>query len=230
MPSFLKKQYGRKHKKVVFLIGGWTYTPAMLWITAKILESNGYYCITYTYHNEVFSPNTTKTVKELLAIKKAILQQISILKAQGLDSFSVFGTSLGTIPAILVANESSDITKVILNTSGADTAESVWSWDAVIPGFKENLKQQNFTKEQLVAAWKSISPQYNMDNLQGKSILIYLAKKDELIPYEQGERLLQLLQERKYPYEVVVNGWLNHGFTGILNLLNAKRYLHFLTD
>jgi len=224
------KYFGNSNKKVVLLIGGWTYTQSIMWLPSKILARHGYYCITYTYPVETFSTDFKKTVNDLTEIKNEILHDIEQLKKAGYESFSVFGTSLGTVLATLVANESSEITKVILNTTGADTAISVWSWDNVVPGFKKALLEQNLTLEKLTHYWRPISPRFHMDKLQGKKLLIYLAKNDQIIPYSQGEALIQKCKEYNYNYQVIINNYFNHGLTGIYNLLNLRSYLKFLED
>lgn len=230
MPKIHTTHHGKKNKKVIFLIGGWTYKPRLLWLPAIILKRSGYYCITYTYPNDTFSPNYQKTVKDLLEIKKDILLKIKQLKEEGYKTFYVFGTSLGTVLATLVANESSDVSKIILNTTGADTAESVWSWDKINLYFKQDLHKQNITLEKLINHWKPISPQFNMDKLRDKDILIYLSKNDELIPYSQGEKFVEKCKENKYNYRVVINQHLKHGLAGMYNLLNANIYLRFLDE
>lgn len=228
MSFFHINSYGHNNKDVVFLLPGWHNKAWMFWIYAKILEFNGYCCLIYEYNDEVLSPNTGKTVDSLTTIRDDILKKISNLEKQGKDKFIVFGSSLGSVIALMVANKSSEITHVILNTVGEDVAQTIWSWDKIFPYFKKNLIKQGFTLAKLQTAWKEIAPKNNIDNLTNKKILIYLSRKDEVIPFFLGENLVHKLKNKKYSCVVIVNRYLNHLLTGLYNLLNAKVYLQFL--
>jgi esterase/lipase len=228
MQNFHIAEYGKRNDKVVLLLGGWTYQPWLLGMFGRLLALNGYYCIAYTYDDEVFSPDYKKTVTSLVGIKDAILEHIDALKAGGRDTFYVFGTSLGTILATMVANESPDVSKVILNTTGADVAKSVWTWDDVKPWFKNALVKQGLTEQELVEHWRPIAPVSNIRNLRRKPILIYLAQKDRTIPFDQGRVLVSKLDVLGAPYDVVINRSMGHAMAGLFNLANAGRYVKFL--
>lgn len=58
-----------------------------LWPASKILEKNGFYCISYAYDNEVFSSNVSKTVESMILIKNDILNTIKQLKKKGYKEF-----------------------------------------------------------------------------------------------------------------------------------------------
>lgn len=228
MPSFRTLSFGTQNKSVVFMLSGWHTRFWMFWLFAKILELNGFQCILYEYDDDVLSPNTQKTVKSLLSIRDDILHKIEVLKKDGCTEFSIFGTSLGSNISLLVANRSKDISHVILNTTGIDIAETIWSWQSVFPYFKEMLLKNNYTLERLQEEWKPISPRHNIDNLKNKDILVYVSKKDEIIPYYLGKQLLEAFKERNYSYKTIVNTQLNHFFTGVYNLFNCSIYSQFL--
>jgi esterase/lipase len=228
MQNFHLAEYGKRNDKVVLLLGGWTYQPWLLGIFGRLLALNGFYCVAYTYDDEVFSPDYKKTLVSLTSIKDAILEHIEALKAEGRDTFYVFGTSLGTILATMVANESPDVSKVILNTTGADVAKSVWTWDSVKPWFKHALVKQGLEEKDLVEHWRTIAPVNNIRNLKRKPTLVYLAQNDRTIPFDQGRILVSKLDVLDVPYEVVINRHLGHAAAGLLNLTKAGRYVKFL--
>ena len=220
--------HGRRNTKIIFLLEGWQTKLWMYWIFAKIFERNNYYCITYAYDKGVLSPDTFQTVQNITIIADDILNKIETLKKEGYRNFSIFGTSLGALIALFVADKSKDVSKIILNMTGADIAEAIWSWDSVNPHFKKSLLEQSYTLEKLRNVWKPISPMHNIQHLKNKKILIFLSKNDELIPYHLGEKLLQEFERRKYDYKVIVNHHFKHFFTGVINLCNSKEYLGFL--
>lgn len=228
MALFRTHTYGHKNKPVVFLIGGWTYRPALLWPFALYLARKGFYCVTYTYDNSVFSPDYQKTTADLTTIKNSIVAHIAQLKADGHHTFAIFGTSLGSALASTVANESADVSKIILNTTGGDIAESVWTWDIIKPWFKNDLLGQRVTLAKLKDYWRPISPIYHTNRTVGKKALIYLARKDKLIPYAQGKALAKQLAADGCQCELIINKYLNHQIAGLYNLMRARRYVRFL--
>jgi esterase/lipase len=228
MQNFHIDEFGKRNDKVVLLLGGWTYQPWLLAIFARLIALRGYYCIAYTYDDDVFSPDYKKTVDSLLGLKDEILTHIKELHAGGRDTFYVLGTSLGSILAVLVANESPEISKVVLNTTGGDVAKTVWSWDVVKPWFKNALLKQQLTEKDLIEYWKPISPLYNLKNLKNKEVLVYLAQNDRTIPFDQGRALVSKLDVLGAPYEVVINRRLSHAQAGLFNLANTRRYVSFL--
>ena len=199
----------------------------MFYPISKLLEINGFYCLTYSYPTTVFSPKAQRTVHNLLHIRNAILHKIAALKKEGYNDFSLFGTSLGSLIALLIANESPDVNKIILNTASINLAQNVWDWDKTIPEFKTKLLKQKLTLTKLKKLWHPISPLNNLDHLHGKKILIYLSQKDEVIPCQPLEIHKQMAQ-RHYSYKLIITNTVGHVFTSTYNLLNAPIYLDFL--
>lgn len=223
-------EMGKNNKKVIFLLAGWYNKPWMFWLFSQILSHNGWYCITYTYDGDVFSPNTKATSNYLCDIRDEVLLRINKLKNNGYMDFSVFGTSLGSIVALMVANQSPDITRVILNTTGVDVSEAVWGWEKENVSFKQELLNQNLTLGELKRLWHEITPASNFNKLKNKKLLIYLSLRDEVIPFDLGERLVKEFEKRRYDYTLVTNTRLKHFYAGAYNLLNAGRYLTFLNE
>ncbi len=230
MFAFRSRAYGKNNKKVVFLLAGWTMTLWQMWLFSKILEWHGYFCITYVYDWQLLTPNVEWTRENCLQVKSNILQVIEKLKKEGYNTFYIFGTSLGSVLSLMVANSSPDISKVILNLAGADLAEVVWSWDRAVKGFKNDLQRQNVSLPLLKTAWKILSVIDNSDNMQDKKILMYLSRKDEIIPYEQSLKLIDIFKERKYNFKVISIFHFNHLLTFVFNLFHFKVYVDFLSD
>jgi len=227
--SFRKKIFGEKNKKVIFLLTGWGNKIFQYIFVIKVLTERGYRCIVYEYDKEILSSDIAKTVKNFFKVKKDILNSIKLLKNQGIKEFSVFGTSLGSVLTFLVANNSKEIKKLVVNLTGADLAEVVWSWDNVRgSNIKKELIARNIDLLKLKNSWKILSPINNIKNLKDKKILIYISKKDELIPYRQSLQLIDQLKYLDCQIKVVTNKHLNHILSGTKNLLKFNRYLTFL--
>ncbi|MBI3290312.1 alpha/beta hydrolase [Candidatus Microgenomates bacterium] len=226
--KFRSASVGKRNKRVVFLLTGWHNKIWEYWITAKTLQLNGFNCVTYEYDGDTLSPNTKQTVEKVTAIEEDILEKIKKLKERGHSEFAIFGTSLGSLIALMVGNRSPDVSKIILNTTGSDLAQTVWSWDKVNKGFKEKLIDEDLTLDRLEKIWRKITPINNVDNLKNKKLLIYLSEKDEIIPFVLGRELVEDLKKKNYDTTVIVNPYLDHFLTGAIDLFKANTYLKFL--
>lgn len=228
MSKYQIKREGIGNRKVVFLMTGWHIRLWMYSLFSRILVKNNFYCITYAYDSDVFSPDIEKTNTQLKIIRDAVLDDIKRLKKEGYSDFSIFGTSLGSMISLMIADKSPEINRIILNTTGIDVVDNVWAWDKVNPVFKNALIAGGITIEKLRKQWREITPANNIDNLRGKKILVYLAENDEIIPYKLGMRLINEFDKKNYDYKLIKNKKLNHFFTGLYNLSNPKVYLDFL--
>lgn len=132
--------------------------------------------------------------------------------------------------ALMVADRSPDISKVILNLTSSHPAEAVWTWDKINPGFKQDLQRQHITLNELRRLWDPIAPTNNIGHLKGKQILIYLAKHDRLAPYDRGIELVNKVEQAGYNFRLVINQHGGHILAGFYNLVNANTYLSFLRN
>lgn len=227
--NFYTYTQGEDHEKVVFLLAGWRTPMQQFLPIASRLAGKGFYTVTHAYDNDVISSDAKRTVKNLESVQDHILGEIDTLKGAGHTSFSIFGSSLGGLVGAMAANKSEDIQKIILNTAGADIAESVWSWEPhEHGGLKQGLMDRGMTLENLRETWKPVSTINNIDNFDGKQTLIYLAKRDKAIPREQGRRLLERLDEQGNEYTLIENKLLGHFSAAVYNLVRSKRYVEFL--
>ena len=128
----------------------------------------------------------------------------------------------------MVASTLPQVDKLILNLSGSDLAEITWSWDNVIPGFKDTLREQNITLPKLKKAWLPLSPYHNLKKVTVNNILIYLSAQDELIPFNSQQELLQSLQKKRIYIEAIINERHGHMVSGAINLLRFPVYINFL--
>jgi hypothetical protein len=227
MKLYQEKIFGSDNQRVIFLLGGWGTRPWMLWPVSKILQMSGFFCVNYTFDDQVLTPNMKITVKNIVRIKQVIKRKIRLLSQRGITDFSLFGTSLGAWIGTLVANEEPLIRKVILNTPGIDAAQSMWGWGKILPKFKQELVSYYPTLEDLKKEIFKINPINQIGKLQDKEIMIYISTKDEMV-YCSPDKVKEILHRYKYKYKLFENNYLGHQGTGIVNLLNAPRYLVFL--
>lgn len=223
-----KNRYGVNKKKVVFLLSGWQGTQAQHWLFSKLIEKSGYNCITYTYDKEILDPNPKLTANNVSMVVADILNEISLFKNQSIHDITIIGTSMGNIPAIITANKSADVGKLILNMCGYDMAHIIWSWDHVIKGFKEEMIKTGVTLEKLTREWQSINPKNNLTMLKNKKILLLMSKSDKIIPFQQAEDLRKSLQKINGSTIFETSHYFGHYLYGVINLFKMPFYLSSL--
>jgi esterase/lipase len=226
---FRQKTYGDKNTKILFLVGGWGSQQWELWPVSKILESAGYKCITITLEKEILSTDIRKSVKYILHVKQSVIEHIHTLRRSGYRDFSIFGTSLGALIGLLVADECPFITKAIFNTPGMDFAESLWSWEAVLPEFAQEVHKKYQTLAALKDEVVKINPVHHMHNLHGTDLLIYVSTKDK-VALSTPKTLFRILSAKRYHFKLVVSHSFGHSITGFINLINVPVYLSFLSN
>jgi hypothetical protein len=226
---FWVREYGEANKKVIFLFAGWKYRSHMILPVARLFAAHGYRCVVYWYDVGIFSPNHSQTREEILKVCDSALVRAGELAQQGKEIYAICGASLGSVCAVKVANALPQARKVILNTTGADVAGSVWEWDVSLnKGFKQNLLDQGLDLDKLARSWKAISPIHNIDNFAGKQVLVYLAAKDKITPYRLGQELVAGMREKGAVCEVVLNRHLSHAGANLYNFARPSKYLTFL--
>lgn len=231
MFRFNKSIIDKNKSKVCIFLNGWEGKNWQIIPVAFLFKYIGYCSVIYSYDNNVLSPDISETVNNIIQVKKDVINQIRSLEYQGTNEFVIFGTSLGSLIGVLVANESKAVSKLILNSVGADFAETVWTWDAVLNGFKKQLLKRHFvTLKKLKQEWMPISPIYNINNLKDRKLLIYLSKRDEIIPYEQGLSFSEALRKRGCNIILRTNINFNHLISCFFNLYNIFDYKNFLKE
>ncbi len=229
MFNFSRIAVGKDNKKVIFILNGWKGKAWQILPVARLLKLKGYNCVVYSYDNSILSPDIKLTRQNIIEVKNDVVRQVKLLHKQGKTKFIIIGNSLGSIIGVLAANESQLISKLILNSIGADIAETIWTWDSVNDNFKKRLlRKQPVTLKELKREWEMISPIYHLDKLKNKQILVYLSKKDEIIPYKQGMKIVNEFKKRKYDVVLKTNINLNHYISCGLNYHNIIGYLSFL--
>lgn len=229
--KFWVKEYGATSNRVVFLFGGWKYRGYMILPVAKLLAANEYHCIAYWYDDGIFTPNHSQTKDNLLKVCDNAIARAGELTMQGKEVYAICGASLGAMCAIIVANALPQVHKVVLNTVGADVAGAVWHWDVrTNKHFKQDLLDQGLDLHQLAESWRAISPIRNISNFAGKHVLVYLAERDKVIPYELGRELVNELRAKGATCQVETNRYLNHAGANAYNFARSSKYLKFLNQ
>lgn len=211
--------------KAVILLSGWRATQAQYWLFSTLIALQGYHCLTYTYDKEILNPNPQRTVKNVTNVVADIVTEVTRLHKHGVHDITLFGTSLGSVLAILAAKQAPQVDTIILNTSGYDIAKIIWSWDSFVPHFKKQIVDQGINLKQLSQAWTRINPKNNLIGLTTKKVLLLSSQVDTVIPFEQAEKLFRALTKVNRSTRFVVTSTFGHLSFGAINLLRAAQYV-----
>lgn len=221
------KEYGSEHDDIVLLLSSWKATQWMYWPVAQILKQHGFCCMVFTYPDQTLSPDIEDTKRRVSQIRDSIVALIREKKFRSRSrSIHIFGTSLGALLALLVANESKEISRVFLNVPGFDMCESVWGWDEIVPAFKNDLLNQGISLSLLKKEWDSLRPVHNLEHLSETELLVCLAEYDKVARSTVSE-VRKHLDAHVRNYRLIINKGMGHNMAAVLNLLNPRRYLNF---
>ncbi len=228
MFSIQIKEYGKSYQKTVIILGGWKTTQLQLWILGQLLSSYHFKTIIFTWDADILTSDPELSLERFTQVKNRVIATITTLPQSQQKHVSLFGISQGTIIAAMITQDIKGIEKIILNLSGSDLAEIIWSWDKSIKGFKKQMLRKGVTLPKLKKIWSPLSPLNNLKDSGVKDILLYMAVHDELIPYNLQEDLLKGLQANNISVEALVNERHSHLKSAIVNLLRFPVYINFL--
>lgn len=130
------------------------------------------------------------------------------------EQLGVFGISLGGITASLAATAEPRFTKVCPMLAGGDISQLAWE-SPELARVRQKWIESGETKESVLELLKSIDPVTYGQNVRGRTILMFNASRDEVIPRRCTDSLWQAFGK---PPIV----WYDAGhYTALLHLLDA---------
>lgn len=226
--AFRVKEFGPRSDRIIFFFTILNTSTWLYWWPIKKLTDQGYRVIAYDYSGKlVLNGDVPKFLHVSDAIQQDVSTRIVQYKQQGARSFYAFGSSMGTIFAITCAARIKDISKVVINLTYGSLAENVWSWWYLTLS-KRKLIRQGITMERLEGLLKPISPTQNAGKLAGKEVLLYLSRRDRVLPNSQSGKFKAALDAAHVKYHYHENKYLGHVASIVMNLWRWRTYVDFL--
>lgn len=222
--------YGKQHKQVILLINGFGGMHWQVWVPAKLLTLCGYCVVDYAYDKTIFGSDARDVPTRVRAVRERIVTDITSLRSCGKTIRLLFGTSLGSVITLLVCDVVRDIPFVILNTVGADLADTVWGWEHHVRYRRIWKQYQHIGLLKLRTLWKSISPKTFVSRLIGKKLLLFLSHADNIILYDQGRKFLDVLDAKGIAYTLYKDTRFDHMMTCFIHLYDIPRIVRFLKE
>lgn len=222
--------WNKKSDKAVFILPQWM---GEMYYYEKLIRSlsKTYTVALYKIPNKIINDNAQKTTKYFEKSKKEIIDMTNILSRNGCKDFSIIGVSITSSLALMVANEDERYTKIVLGSIGDDFAESFWdSGNRVVKNIKRKMMGNGVNLASLRFTWKSIAPKNNIQNLNGRNMLILLSKNDQLVRYEHGLRFINLIKNKRIKYKVEIDSIYGHYLFILRRLLAPEQIVSFLEN
>lgn len=210
------------------IFAGWEMRQWQHWLMGQLFASYGFKAIILTWGRTMVTTDPELTVQHFTSVKNKCLEIINQLPKRQQQHVSFFAMSHGSGVAMMVANAVPRLESIVLNLSGADLAEIVWTWSKTVPELKKSLQKRKISLKSLKELWAPISPLNNISQVKVKRVLIYLAARDERIPFTQQERLVAAFKEHGIPVTGIINTRHHHLLSEIINLLKFDIYMSFL--
>ena len=228
--SIKKEIYYSNSDKAIFILPQWMGKTYYYKLLIHKLKTK-YTVVLYDLPYNLLSSDTKLTVSLFKKIVSDIKFTFNEIGKKGCKSYCIVGTSGSTPIAAIVANSDERCKKLILNLVGNDLAECIWhSENPILINIRHSLENKGVTLAKLSKHFKMISYKYNSTNLKNKDILIFLSKNDKIVPYNNGTKLLKLLNKDNIQYELVTNKFFGHYISGIKNVIFYNKIQNFLDN
>ena len=222
--------YNNKSRKVLFILPQWMGKAVFYKLLIRRLR-NKYTLVIYQLPYRLLNENPLEVIRHFNEAKEDILETVNTLENQGYDEFSIFGTSLSTALALMVANSDKRFKKIIIGLSGSHLSKSFWnSNQLLVKNIKDKMCAKGMNLAKLAKYWKTLEPVNNIQNLKGKKLYIYLSKNDNISPYKYGLELLDKIKKEKIDFNLYIDNIFGHYITGFKQLLFPKRLIKFLEN
>lgn len=216
--------------KVVFIFTAMATKIGWYRLSIRRLQRRGYSCIVYDYptamtRNEASLERWRLFFEQIVADAQSRLHR---LEQNGATNFYAYGVSMGTLVANKLTRETAEIHHVVLNLTYGDVARNVWTFWGINEA-KQVFMQQGLNEADLRKHLKYADPIVNAKGLQGKKVMLHLARRDRILPYTQTKKTLEAFQAARLDLTYKENKYLGHFFGAIKNMMDIRAIDEFFT-
>jgi len=199
-------------------------------IFVKRLNRRGYSCVVYDYPRQVVLGGDMNLWRRLFSDITADAQKrIKTYEEYGVTHFYSYGVSMGTLFANMLARSTPEISHVILNLTYGDVARNTWTFKGVKKA-KLSLISQGIDEETLRRSITYLDPIFNAAGLNGKKVMLHLARHDHIFPYEQTKHTKYAFEASNLDMVYLENKYLDHLPAATKNLLSVKSIDRFYSS
>jgi len=220
MPRLIRKEFFHYKDNKIFHVHmpPWHCGFLEYFFIKRRLKKYSSYLI-YVFNPKILSSNAQKTVEDFHTIKSKVIEEINKLdKEYKFKKIIITGISLGCVNATMIADNCPKIKEIYLFDPGNCLAESMWKGKNT-QKIKQSYEEQGISLTQLKRKWKSLAPENNIRNLKDRKIHVFLAKKDDIIPYSTGKKLVDKLKKLKEKFTLKIDPHHGHYYTIIKEMI-----------
>ncbi|HEY2003774.1 MAG TPA: hypothetical protein VGH44_01510 [Candidatus Saccharimonadia bacterium] len=218
--------------KVIFLftamgtrIGAYPYR-----FFVKQFNKRGYSCVVYDYPRRIVFSGDTKLWRRFFnEIVTDGQERVKMFKKQGVTHFYSYGVSMGTLCANKFTRDTPEISHVVLNLTYGDVARNIWTFKSVKKA-KLSLLGQGIDEEAVRREITYLDPVYNAAGLIGRRVMLQLAKRDKIFPYDQTKYTKLAFEAAELDMVYSENKFLSHLPAATKNLLSISSIDKFFSS
>jgi len=222
-----KTTYIRKNNKdLIIFLPPKAKIDYLFALKRKIPETFG--IIEFQYPKEILTPNAIETKNNFLDFLKHVTDELKKLNKKKKRNLYFIGHSLGGLFGMIIADKI-DVKKMVLLVPGYNLAQAFWKSKSKQTIYcREEMKKNGMTLKKLKELWGPISPDSYFHKKAFKSeYYIKLSKKDKVIPYSNGLKLIKELEKKK-THLILKTSYLPHTLTVVFYTLFPKEIIRFL--
>ena len=224
----IKSENKRIDKKdIIILIPPWRVPQYFFYLIEKKIPDNFGY-ISYFYPEEILNSDPYLTKKYFFNFINRIISDLKALNNIKPRAFYIYGQSLGALFGMIIADRI-NINKLVLIAPGNNLAECFWSGNKT-QHLRRLMEKNHITLVKLKNLWRKISPDNYFKNKATKSkYFVQIAKKDHVIPYQNGIKLIKLFKQKNIIFKLEKDN-ISHEFKLILEAIHPRKAIRFFID
>jgi len=227
LKDYIKEKftYYPDSKVLCVLCPPWHVSKATTTIVRHTLKRYKYSYLTFDINPDIVSPDYMSTKKYLREVINKIQEDIKKYdKKYKFIDIHIVGFSFGSLYAVNVANKNKKISKVILITVGNSIADCLFDSISTTE-MRDILLEQGITKSRYNNILKQFNPEENISGLKNKDVRIIISRKDQIIRYRYGLKLIQKMRQKGVNPQVIVNQNQGHYGTNAKFLIHPNKFL-----
>lgn len=164
----------------------------------------------------------TMSLDESIAFVKSVSESVGRHIAEAPEkSYSVFGTSYGSVLSLYAAKQYKEISSIILNVPHGNVAEVFWHYKPAKKYIQRLVDSGIKSPEELHKHFKEIEATTDLGKLRGRNIIVFKSLNDKIVPNTQD--IIDGLNDENIKVKVYTTS-RGHFFGAIENLLKKSKW------
>lgn len=225
--KYSKEVLGEGHENLVIIFPHWQAHKAYYYLLSKKLAKNN--CVLlYSYSPDILSSDIKETLKNYQIIRDDADDYINNNKFR---KVAVVGCSTGSFISFFIAKKNKKISKIVAVSIASKFTDVVWhnGDHSGVKKIKQELIDKNISQAEAEKGWRQISPEYNLDRIKARVLLI-ISEGDKTIKYKYALEFIDKINKNKISCQIKTYKDFSHAFLVLRNLIKTEKIVKFIND